>query len=109
MVETPQCRDDGYQELCKNLTNRVCKRGDMVKGINSPESTEPLNISEIALEITSIDLHGIDQHLNNSSKEQNHTGTAEGGPALFLLLHRETSLHLRVDEPHGQAVGVLPF
>lgn len=81
----------------------------MVKVFNSPASTEPLHFCKITLEITSIDLHGIDEHLNNSSKEQNHAGTAEGGPALFLLLHRETSLHLWVYEPHGQTVGVLPF
>lgn len=52
---------------------------------------------------------GIYECLHGCSEEQDHTGAAEGSSALFLLLHRVTSLQIWIHKPQGEPVGVLPL
>lgn len=52
---------------------------------------------------------GVYEGLHRCSEEQDHTGAAEGCSALFLLLHRVTSLQVWIHKPQGEPVGVFPL
>lgn len=56
-----------------------------------------------------MDWPGVDERLHRRGEEQDHTGAAEGGSALFLLLHRVTGLQVWIHKPQRESVGVFSF